>query len=116
MKTNQPNKDDAPLRDLLKEWKSQAALPPRFAEQVWRRIEVVEAPPAPSVSLATVFATWIATLLPRPALATAYVAVLLLIGAGVGWTQARNETARITSGLSMRYAEAVNPYHPAPQP
>ncbi len=113
MKTNKPN-DDAPLDALLQEWKVKPSLPPRFNEQVWRRIEHAETAPAPSVSLATVFANWIATMLPRPALATAYVAVLLAIGAGVGWSQARHETARVTSDLSARYAQAVDPYQTNP--
>lgn len=113
MKTNKPN-DDAPLDALLQEWKVKPSLPPRFNEQVWRRIERAETAPAPSVSLATVFANWIATMLPRPALATAYVAVLLVIGAGVGWSQARQETARVSSDLSARYAQAVDPYQANP--
>ena len=113
MKTNKPN-DDAPLDALLQEWKVKPSLPPRFNEQVWRRIERAETAPAPSVSLATVFANWIATMLPRPALATAYVAVLLAIGAGVGWSQARQETARVSSDLSARYAQAVDPYQANP--
>jgi hypothetical protein len=113
MKSNKPN-DDAPLRALLQEWKPQSSLPPRFLEQVWRRIERAETSPAPSISLPTVLANWIATLLPRPALATAYVAVLLVIGASVGWSQARQETARVTSNLSARYVQSVDPYQATP--
>jgi hypothetical protein len=55
-------------------------------------------------------------MLPKPALATAYVAVLLVIGASVGWSQARQETARVTGKLSARYAQAVDPYQAASQP
>jgi hypothetical protein len=113
MKMNKSN-DDAPLRTLLQEWKQKASLPPRFQEHVWRRIERTETTPAPSVSLATVLANWIGTMLPRPAFATAYVAVLLIIGASVGWSQARQETTRVTSSLSVRYAQAVDPYQGAP--
>lgn len=115
MKTNKPN-DDAPLDALLQEWKPQSSLPPRFQEHVWRRIERAETAPAPSVSLATVFANWIATMLPRPAFATAYVSVLLVIGASVGWSQARQETARVASSLSTRYVQAVDPYQATPYP
>ncbi|MBI3415272.1 MAG: hypothetical protein HY043_08125 [Verrucomicrobia bacterium] len=114
MKTDQPHGDNAPLDALLKEWNPKPSLPPRFQEQVWRRIERVEAMPAPSVSLATAFANWMAIMLPRPALATAYVAVLLVIGASVGWSQARQETARVTSDLSTRYVQAIDPYHANP--
>jgi hypothetical protein len=116
MKTNNSNESDPSLRALLREWKPQASLPPRFQEQVWRRIERAETAPAPSVSLATVFANWIANRLPKPALATAYVTVLLVVGASVGWSQARQETARVTGELSARYAQAVDPYQATPQP
>jgi hypothetical protein len=116
MKTEDPNENGAPLRALLKEWKPEASLPPRFQEQVWRRIERAESVPAPSVSLATVFANWISNILPKPALATAYVTVLLVVGASVGWSQARQETARVNGELRARYAQAVDPYQAAPQP
>jgi len=116
MKTDNSNENDAPLRALLREWQPEASLPPRFQEQVWRRIERAETAPAPPVSLATVFANWIATMLPRPALATAYMAVLLVVGASVGWSRARQETARVTVELSARYAQAVDPYQATPQP
>ncbi len=116
MKTEKLNNDDEPLRALLKEWKPEASLPPRFNEQVWRRIERTETAPAPSVSLAAVFANWITNLLPKPALATAYVTVLLAVGASVGWDQARQESARVTSELGTRYAQAVDPYQTARHP
>ena len=116
MKTNNSNENDASLGALLREWKPEGSLPLRFQEQVWRRIERAETTPISSVSLATVFATWIANMLPKPALATAYVAVLLVIGASVGWNQARQETARVTGELSTRYAQSVDPYQAPPQP
>jgi len=114
MKTNNPHGDDAPLDALLQEWKPKPSLPPRFQEQVWRRIERAETAPTPTVTLAQLFAAWLATKLPRPALATAYVAVLLVVGASVGWSQARQETARITTELGARYAQAVDPYQSTP--
>jgi len=114
MKTNNPQGDDAPLDALLQEWKPKPSLPPRFQEQVWRRIERAETAPVPTVTLAQLFAAWLANKLPRPALATAYVAVLLVIGASVGWSQARQETARVTIELGARYAQAVDPYQSTP--
>lgn len=116
MKTNNSNESDVPLRPLLKEWKPKGSLPPRFQAEVWRRIERAEAAPVPSVSLATVFANWLTNLLPRPALATAYVAGLLVMGASVGWTQARHESVRVSGELSARYAQMVDPYRTTPQP
>ena len=40
----------------------------------------------------------------------------IIIGAGAGWNQARQETARVTGVLSTRYAQAVDPYQAPPQP
>jgi len=116
MRIDNSNRNTPPLRALLKEWKQEASLPPRFQEQVWRRIERAEAAPVPSFWLTKVFANCLTNLLPRPALATAYVALLLAIGASVGWSQARQETARVTGELSARYAEEVDPYQTTPQP
>ena len=114
MKPDNSNENDAPLRALLNEWKSEAPLPPRFQEQVWHRIDRGEAHPAPTITFAQFFSNWIATRLPRPALAAAYVAVLLAVGASIGWSQARQETARVTGELSARYAQAVDPYRTQP--
>lgn len=114
MKTNHPNGDEAPLKALLQEWQPKPSLPPRFQEQVWRRIERAETSPAPTATLAQLFAAWLANKLPRPALATAYVMALLVVGATVGWSQARQETARVTTELGARYAQAVDPYQSTP--
>jgi hypothetical protein len=109
-----PNKppEDEPLDALLQEWKVKPPLPPRFNEQVWQRIERSEI--APAISLATAFANWIGISLSRPALAAAYAIVLLAIGSGLGWSQARQETMRVTSDLGARYAQAVDPYQAKP--
>lgn len=116
MKFNHPNKNETPLRELLKEWKPEAPLPPRFQEQVWRRIERAETAPVPTVTFARLFANWLAIELSRPALATAYLGVLLMIGASLGGSQARRETARVTGELAVRYAQMVDPYQATPQP
>ena len=116
MKTEMFNNDDAPLRELLKEWKPEVSLPPGFQEQVWRRIERTEVAAEPSITLATVFTNWITNLLPKPALATAYMTVLFIVGASAGWSQARQESDRVTGELGTRYAEAVDPYQSARQP
>jgi len=93
---------------VLKEWRTDATLPPRFHEGVWRRIEWAQAPVAPSVW--AVIAQWIGTVLPRPALAASYVAVLVAIGVTVGWAQAHQETARVKDELSQRYVRVLDPY------
>ena len=102
------NHDEA-LRKLLKEWRTEdAPLPPGFQEAVWRRVERAQSPATPSVWAA--IADWIRTMLPRPALAASYVAILLFIGVSAGWTQARQETARVKGELGERYIRMLDPY------
>jgi hypothetical protein len=114
MKTNNSANEDAALSGLLSEWKVNTALPPRFQERVWRRIEREEAQPLSKASAWIALRHWIDDVLPRPALAVAYMAVLLAAGAGFGWTRARHETARVSNQLSIRYVTLVDPYAAAP--
>ena len=102
--------NDPRLRALLRECKVVSKLPPRFQEQVWRRIERHEQQPSVWSSLRTSLTHWIGAALPRPALAVSYVAVLLAVGASVGWTQARQEKARVSDEMSLRYVSSVDPY------
>ncbi len=108
MKTNDPGNHDEPLRKVLKEWRSYAPLPPRFQDQVWRRIGRGQTQAVPSVW--AVIAHWVGTVLPRPALAASYVAVLLTIGVTAGWAQARQETTRVKDELGQRYVRVLDPY------
>ena len=108
MKPTNPSEKDRQLSGLLREWKPEASLPPRFQEGVWQRIEGAQAPAKLSV-LATV-CNWIGTLLARPAMATAYVAVLLAVGATVGWTQAHQTNTRVKGELGQRYVQVLDPY------
>jgi hypothetical protein len=111
MKANEPADHEEALRKVLKEWRTDGALPPRFQEGVWRRIEQVERAPAPVAPSAwAVIAHWIGTMLPRPALAASYVAILLAIGATAGWAQAHQETRRVKNELGERYVRVLDPY------
>ncbi|SRR6266496_2275116 len=113
MKTTDPGNHDEPLRKVLKEWRSDTPLPPRFQEQVWQRIARAQTQSVPSVW--ALIAHWVGAVLPRPAPAASYVAVLLTIGATVAWTQARQETARVKAELGQRYVRVLDPYL-APRP
>lgn len=110
MKNSEPNKDDERLSKLLHEWKAESSLPPRFHEGVWRQIEASSASSAATPSLRSRFAHWMSTLLPRPAMATAYVAVLIVVGATAGWTQAHQTNARVKGELGERYVRVLDPY------
>src|SRR5262245_4288314 len=104
----QSENNDQELSKLLKEWKTDAGLPPRFQEAVWRRIERAQTPAGSSVW--ALLAHWLGNVLPRPALAVAYVAMLLVISGTAGWAQARQETARVRGELGQRYVRVLDPY------
>lgn len=118
MKTDEPKDgvDDPELSALLGAWQTDAALPPRFNEQVWHRIARTEASSEQPATFAARVAQWVAAILPRRVPALAYVAVLLVIGAGAGWGQARLESARVNSDLGERYVKSIDPYQPARRP
>lgn len=113
MKTEIVTAEDTRLLALLRECKVAVTLPPRFQEGVWRRIARNEEQLSVLFTLRTKFARWINTMLPRPALAVSYVAVLLVIGASAGWAQARQEKTRVSVELSARYVQSVDPYQAA---
>ena len=106
----QPEPNDEKLSKVLHEWKGQSSLPPRFQEGVWRQIETEQSARANTASVWSVFAHWIGTLLPRPAMATAYVAVLLSVGVTAGWAQAHQTNARVKGELGDRYVRVLDPY------
>src|SRR5262245_41359419 len=102
--------NDEKLNKVLREWKAKSALPPRFQDSVWHRIARAEAQSQPSVWRVVV--EWVKATMNRPVLAASFALVLLAIGATAGWSQARQETARVSGELSERYAHLVDPYKP----
>ena len=98
---------------MLHEWKVEASLPPRFQEQVWRRIEQAEAP----VQVPAWVLLWqrLAASLARPTPAISYVTVLLLAGLLAGYWQARATRAQADQQMGARYVQLVssfqNPHH-----
>lgn len=101
-----------PLRKLMREWRVTEPLPPRFQENVWRKIQQTEssAMPAPTTTLWSAFQSWLASAMPRPALAVAYLSVLLVAGMAAGYWQARHTTAHMDDELGRRYVQSVDPY------
>ena len=104
MKTENPEPNEARLRDLLRGARPAPPLPPRFQEAVWRRIEKAEAP-----SEATSPVAWLDRLverLLRPRFALAGITALLLVS-GVAGVLSGTETAKQTA--QARYLSAVAP-------
>ena len=108
MKSERPLDHHEAVRKLMQAWTVTAALPPRFKEGVWRRIEAAEF--RPSVSLRSMLMDRLTELLPRPAFAVAYVTVLLTLGIVAGHWQARHLTVRVDTELGARYLQSVDPY------
>jgi len=107
---NEPVENNESLSRALHAWKVAAPLPPQFQEDVWQRIARTEAHLPPSVWPA--LAGWIESVFNRPALAVSCALVLLAAGATAGWSQARQETTRVSGALSGRYVHSVDPYKP----
>lgn len=100
------------LRKAMREWRVTEPLPPRFQEGVWRKIQQADssAKPATTTTLWPVFKAWLASMLPRPAVAVAYVAALFAVGTASGYWQARSQTSRSHEQMGTRYVQAVDPY------
>lgn len=96
--------DEQKLGKLLRKARVAPLLPPRFQQNVWRRIENEEARPgtSPGSSWLDAFAVWVL----RPRLAFAVAALLVLTGVGIGWS---NGQQRGQDDAQNRYLAAVAP-------
>ena len=96
--------EEGKLSGLLRESRTTPPVPPRFQENVWRRIERAENRTAPlaSDSWLDAVAIWVL----RPRLAFAVAAVLVLTGLGLGWSSGE-QLAR--HDAQARYVAAVAP-------
>jgi hypothetical protein len=92
----------------LDQWRVTTPLPPRFQEQVWRKIECART--QQRCTLRELFARWLAGVMPRPAVAASYVAILLLAGLLVGTWQAQEHNARAEQIFARTYVQSVDPY------
>ena len=99
------NPVDAKLGALLRESRVAPALPPRFQENVWRRIEDAEAPVVPSTSRLSWLDALAARVL-RPRFALATVTVLIVAGALLG---VRDGSQIARQDAQARYVAVVAP-------
>ncbi len=102
MKETKFNPDDAKLSSLLNSARPVSALPPRFQQNVWRRIEDAEAP-AKAESWLDALAAFIL----RPRFAYAAATVLLLAGGLVGSLDGRQHARH---DAQMNYLASVAPH------
>src|ERR1035441_1445970 len=101
MNENHNQSEDAPLGALLRPARVSPELPPRFQQNVWRRIEDAEAP-AKSES----WLDALAAVVLRPRFAVTAAAVLLLAGISAGTLEGR-QMAR--HDAQMNYLASVAP-------
>ena len=101
MKENHLHPNEARFSALLRASRPSPALPPRFQENVWRRIEDAEAPEKPESWLDA-----IAMLVMRPRFAVVTAAVLVLAGVLLGTFEGR-QAARHEA--QMNYLALVAP-------
>jgi len=110
MKNLNPNPNPDPLSRTLRDWKVTTPLPPGFREQVWSRIARTETEQAGRPSISRLITHWIGSMLPRPALAASYVAILLVVGVTAGWAQGHQKSTRMKDELGQRYVHVLDPY------
>lgn len=101
-------KNNDPVHKALKEWRVTSPLPPRFQEQVWRRIARVEAGATPGLWVA--LRNWLETVLPRRIATVSYLGILLVMGLTAGHWHGRQKAAELEDRLSARYVQSVDPY------
>ncbi len=106
MNSQDSNPENAALSKVLRQWQVTEPLPPRFQEQVWRRIENAES----ALPIWKLLLRRLAAGLSRPAVAASYVSVLLLLGVAGGYWHARETRAEVDQQLSSRYVQMVAAY------
>lgn len=105
--SEQSDPRDDQLRSMLHEWVVDRPLPPRFQEEVWRRIARTEAL-APGWSARLWH--WLEAALPRPKIALSYMAALLLLGIAAGSVTAQLKSTHLNAALGQRYVHSIDPY------
>jgi hypothetical protein len=107
MKQESHDENDRQLQSLLRDWKIEASLPPRFDERVWRRIASEE---KPAMNPLLALKTWLGQFALKPAFALSYATILVLFGLVGGLLQAEAKSHRASEELSTRYVQMVDPY------
>ena len=108
MKTNQNAEHDDRLHAVLREWKVDAAIPPRFQEQVWQHIARTEK--TVEIQLWQAVRHRVESIFSRPALALAYVAILLIGGLAAGYLRAQDTAAHAEAQWRIQYVQSIDPY------
>jgi hypothetical protein len=106
MNDDNSNQSDETLSGVLRAWRVDTPLPPRFQEGVWRRIGRAEEQTFP---VWTAVVQWWESTVRRPAFAAAYLGLLLIVGLSAGYWMGENYTTRIEQEWRTAYVQAVTP-------
>lgn len=106
MKTNHP--ENEAFSQVLRTWRVDAPLPPRFREAVWRRIEQEEA--KSNLTLLAALSAWVESVLPHPKVALCYVTALSLVGIASGLWIGQEKSHRLNTDLGLRYVQSIDPF------
>ncbi|MBA4149625.1 MAG: hypothetical protein H0X66_16055 [Verrucomicrobia bacterium] len=109
---NQKKSEDEALSKALGAWRVNEALPPRFQERVWSRIEQAET--VRTLSFWEQVSAWVNDAFAKPAVAVAYMSVLLIIGLTAGYVKANSQQTKLNGELAGRYVQAIDPYKAQP--
>lgn len=101
-------REDPRLSALLHSWTVPSTAPPRFAEQVWARLG--QTTPDPAISVWDIVRSWLTAALRNPRVATAYVALLLALGAGAGALRGHSAANAMAGDLQARYVQSIDPF------
>jgi hypothetical protein len=106
MNSTNPNAEEPKLTTLLREAHPAPALPPRFQEGVWQRLERAEhlTKTAPPLGWLEQFLRSVL----RPAYATAGLTAVMLAGT---WLGIRDGDGQAYRAEQTRYVAAVSPFH-----
>jgi hypothetical protein len=108
---NEEADNEKRLSQTLRQWTVTTPLPPRFEQQVWRRIE--RAQTQPEAGILEFVVGFVQNVLLRPKFAYAYAALLLALGVAAGSLAAHSETNRLSAALGSRYIQSIDPYYAA---
>jgi len=103
MSHQEDTEQDQGLHSHLQAWRADAELPPRFKEEVWRRIGRREEH-RPSL-----WGEWWRVIAGQRVWAGVYVGVVVVIGVGAGFARSQNYREQAERTWQAAYVESVSP-------
>jgi hypothetical protein len=97
--------EDQSLRKALDQWKIDKPLPPRFQQEVWRRLD--QKTRTPTVWKA--WQIWLESIFAKKSVALSYITVLLLAGLTVGYFQGKAHERSWREQWAQQYVQSLDP-------